>query len=152
MSMTQNAPARQMTTCTETLCVEFGQVHEPDDYHEAYRVTVNRDFHEAVCYDIAVRKEVTPGNATNQGWFIELDTREFFADLESVGKFTADLKAAEKLLQRCEGYVSMEAVSDAFPGMNVADLFKAPHIVSNITGYMLWRLEDVAAMLKADQK
>ena len=152
MSMTQTTPARQMTTCTEARCVQFGQTHEPDDYHEASRVTVNRDFHEAVCYDIAVRKEVTPGNATNQGWFIELYADEFFCDVQNIGKFAADLRAAEELVQLCEGYVSMEAVSDAFPGLNVADAFKSPHIVSSVTGHMMWRLEDVAATVEAGKR
>lgn len=152
MSMTQNTRTRQTTICEEAMCVEFGQEHEPDDYHEASRVTVNRDYHEAVCYDIAVRKEVTPGNATNQGWYVELDTREFFADLASITKFTADLAAAEELAQRCEGYVNFEAVCDAFPGMNVADLFKTPHVLSPVTRHMMWRLEDIAATLKADEQ
>lgn len=49
----------------------------------------------------------------------------------------------------CEGYVGIEAVTDAFPDATVVDVFKAPHIISSITGHMMWRLEDVAATIEA---
>ncbi|MEH3088735.1 MAG: hypothetical protein PGN24_03740 [Microbacterium arborescens] len=143
--------ARDTITCTEPLCVEFGQEHDTDgDWHETWRVDVHRDYDMSTVYSIAVQKEVTPGDKTHSGWFVELQASEFFCAAENFGRFMQHAAEAHDVALKADGFIDLYEAGDMFPKIYMSDLFRAG-FVETLSGKFLWSPDRIRAQIEAGE-